>query len=625
MGGMSGMGPPPGSGDAVLIQSFHASLARQGLLIFFVALAAFLCLNVLRWAQYRRAVATGEGLPERRRMLTPEPPGRRVARIGFGLLWIFDGLLQLQSAMPANMPTSVLQPAAATSPSWVQHLVGFGVTAWTRHPVSAAAATVWIQLGIGVLLILAPRGRWSRVAGGISVGWALVVWATGEAFGGIFAPGLTALFGAPGAVFFYGVAGVLVALPERAWSQWRLGRWITGGVGAFLIGMGVLQAWPGRGFWQGGSAADPGQLASMVGQMATTHQPHALSSLLSSFESFDIAHGWGVNLFAVVALLVLGASFVSGRPAAIRPALIALVVVGLADWVLVEDLGIWGGTGTDVNSMLPLLLLAWTGTLALLRGEERVRAPAPAQVERAAAAEGSPEPAIPADARGRPWWEGIDTGYAGRLAVAAVAAFVVLVGTVPMAAASVDPNPDPLVAVSVDGAPNVTDAPAADFQLEDQFGRTVSLDSLKGSTVALTFLDPVCTTDCPLIAQEFKVADRMLGASASKVRFVAVVANPLYSSLAVVDAFDRREYLNAPNWYYLTGSTAALTTTLDDYGVQASVVPAGGMVDHSEITYVIDPRGYIRRIMGTDPGDSTADGESFSALLASEIAQVMHS
>ena len=55
--------------------------------------------------------------------------------------------------------------------------------------------------------------------------WGLVVWAFGEAFGGIFAPGLTVLFGAPGAVLIYVVAGALLALPERAWDNpRRLGR-----------------------------------------------------------------------------------------------------------------------------------------------------------------------------------------------------------------------------------------------------------------------------------------------------------------------------------------------------------------------------------------------------------------
>ncbi len=96
------------------------------------------------------------------------------------------------------MPGKVLRPAAAGSPDWVVRLVNFGAEAWTRHPTSAAASAVWIQLGIGMFLLVAPRGRWSRLAGLGSVAWGLVVWVFGEAFGAIFAPGLTVLFGAPG-------------------------------------------------------------------------------------------------------------------------------------------------------------------------------------------------------------------------------------------------------------------------------------------------------------------------------------------------------------------------------------------------------------------------------------------
>src|SRR5438067_13112786 len=100
-------------------------------------------------------------------------------------------------------------------------------------------------------MVAAPRGAMTRLAGLAGAGWALVIWVFGEAFGGIFAPGLTWLMGAPGAVFLYVAAGALVALPVRAWAGPRLGRLLLASIGVFWIGMAVLQAWPGRGFWQG--------------------------------------------------------------------------------------------------------------------------------------------------------------------------------------------------------------------------------------------------------------------------------------------------------------------------------------------------------------------------------------
>ena len=52
-------------------------------------------------------------------------------------------------------------------------------------------------------------------------------------------------------MLLYVVAGALLALPERSLGAAAIGRLILGGSGAFFLGMALLQAWPGRGFWQG--------------------------------------------------------------------------------------------------------------------------------------------------------------------------------------------------------------------------------------------------------------------------------------------------------------------------------------------------------------------------------------
>ena len=144
------------------------------------------------------------------------------------MLWIFDGILQAQPKMAVGLPSQVIEPIAASSPRWVQHVVNWAGTTWSYHPMQAGASAVWIQVGIGIWLLVAARGPLSRLAGLASVGWGLVVWVFGESFGGIFAPGLTWLFGAPGAALLYCAAGALIALPERAWRTRRLGRLITG-------------------------------------------------------------------------------------------------------------------------------------------------------------------------------------------------------------------------------------------------------------------------------------------------------------------------------------------------------------------------------------------------------------
>src|SRR5579862_1594887 len=371
---MPGMNSGIDVSDPTVVAAFKAALVHQGL----IALLIFALLG-LAWVTVRVLFpANAAGAAQAPAPVTPEPAWRQVLRIGFGLLWAFDGILQAQPKMAVGLPSQVIEPTAASSPRWVQQVVNWGGTNWSYHPMQAGAASVWIQVGIGIWLLVAARGPLSRLAGLASVGWGLVVWAFGESFGGIFAPGLTFLFGAPGAVLIYVVAGALIALPERAWSSPWLGRLTTAGLGVFLTGMAVLQAWPGRGFWQGTAHGQPGTLAGMTGAMAQTPQPGFLSAWVNAFTTFDEGHGFAVNLVVVAALAVTGAAFVSGRPRLIRPVLIGFAVLCMADWVLIEDLGILGGLGTDPNSMIPFVLLATAGYLAVARAPAAEPAAAPA-------------------------------------------------------------------------------------------------------------------------------------------------------------------------------------------------------------------------------------------------------
>ena len=196
---MSGMGGVPQNGDSLIVSAFHTELFHQLLVVLLIGAVGAIAFNVIRTVQHRSLTAQGGLTQVVAGEATPEPPARRLLRIGFGGLWILDGLLQLQSAMPLGLPSDVIEPSATGSPQWVLHVVNSGVNIWSNHPIQAASSAVWIQLGLGLWLIVAPRGRWSRLGGAASAGWGLVVWIFGEAFGGIFVPGATWLFGTPGA------------------------------------------------------------------------------------------------------------------------------------------------------------------------------------------------------------------------------------------------------------------------------------------------------------------------------------------------------------------------------------------------------------------------------------------
>jgi cytochrome oxidase Cu insertion factor (SCO1/SenC/PrrC family) len=639
---MPGMNSGLSDNNATLVAAFRAALLHQGIIVLAVfAVLALAWVSVREWIP---AVKTAVGM---RAAASAEPAGRRLLRIGFGLIWIFDGILQAQPAMAAGMPSQVMQPTAAASPAWVQHLVNWAGTGWSYHPIQAGAAAVWVQIGIGAWLIAAPPGRASRLAGLASTAWGLVVWVFGEAFGGLFAPGLSFLFGAPGAVLFYCAAGLLIAMPDRRWQSPRLGRQMLAGLGVFFLAMGVLQAWPGRGFWQGRLHAQLGTLASMVQSMATTPQPNFLAGWLTAFQSFAAANGFAVNLFVVIALALVGAGLLTGRPRLVRPALALAAVLCLATWVLVQDLGFLGGVGTDPNSMIPILLVAAGGYVALehpaiasaaetaqpIETAQPLETAQPAPPAEPARPEPADVPARPSPARLR--LQRLSLAKASRAfgkvsaqtVVATWAAAVVLIGVGPMALAEASSTADPIIAQAIDGSAAPLDYPAPAFTLTDQAGRQVSLASLHGKTILLTFLDPVCTSDCPLIAQEFRQADHLLAADSARVELIAIVANPIYYSVAYTRAFDSQEGLaGLPNWLYLTGSLPQLQRVWKDYAIAAQILPAGGMIAHSDVAYVIGANGHTRMELDFDPGPGTSSSvSSFAVELRNAAQTVMRS
>jgi hypothetical protein len=105
--------------DPTVVAAFRAALLYQGLII----LAVFAVLSIA-WVAVRRPQAGGAA-GGRGRAAVAEPAGRQVLRIGFGLLWLLDGVLQAQPRMAAGLPSQVIEPTASSSPAWVQHLVNW--------------------------------------------------------------------------------------------------------------------------------------------------------------------------------------------------------------------------------------------------------------------------------------------------------------------------------------------------------------------------------------------------------------------------------------------------------------------------------------------------------------------
>jgi len=197
---------------------------------------------------------------------------------------------------------------------------------------------------------------------------------------------------------------------------------------------------------------------------------------------------------------------------------------------------------------------------------------------------------------------------AGFAVVALMVGGVTLVRSVGANASSIDPATSSAIALSsrIDGS-----APAHEFTLVDQHGHAVSLRSLRGHPVVLTFLDPHCTDICPITSAEFVQADRLLGSAMNRVTFVGINVNPYAISSADVLAYTRAHQLEGlSNFRFLTGSTTQLANVWKDYGVFVQAPSPSADVVHTSVTYFIDRSGVVRYVAMPNV-EHRADGTSY--------------
>ena len=302
---MPGMNSGLNVSDPAVVAAFKAALVHQGL----IALLIFALLG-LAWVTVRTWTPAAAGRPGQRPARAarrwPSPPGGGCCASASACCGSSTGSCRPSRRWRSGSRRRSSSRSRPARRGGCSSVVNWAGTTWSYHPMQAGASAVWIQVGIGIWLLVAARGPLSRLAGLASVGWGLVVWVFGESFGGIFAPGLTWLFGAPGAVLIYcrgrradraaraGLAhpaagpadhGRARAVPDRAWRCCRPGR--AAGSGRARV------ARPAR---------HPGRDDPVDGRHVRSRASCPPGS--TRFTTFDEAHGFAVNLVAVAALAV---------------------------------------------------------------------------------------------------------------------------------------------------------------------------------------------------------------------------------------------------------------------------------------------------------------------------------
>ena len=513
-----------------------------------------------------------------------EPRNRSYLRWGFGALWLFAGILQFQPSMPLGLANDVVAPAAQGTPQWLHALMYAGIGVWNAHPVALAVATAWLQVGLGILLIVS-NGALGRLAGGLSAAWAALIWLAGNGAGGIFSSTSSFLFGWPGATFFYVVAGVWLSLDYERFGR-SFSRLTTRGLSAVLLLGAIVQALPNREFWHGGNS---NALTAMSSYMVKTPQPHWVEWLVTKAGLAAGTMGGGFNLIIILWMLVTAAGMWESTTRMWRWPVRSLVIGALVLWVVAEDLSIFGGLATDVNSLLPLAWLAWCAT--------------PGR-------ESSPlDRRMPKEMR----------SSSGAVAASFAVAMVVMAMSSGLWS-TVTSTENTFYLAQNGPASSVTTA-AAPFTLTDQHGATYHLGQHPGHYTLLAFLDPVCWTDCPLIANQMKTVRAELSANAP-LDMVAIAANPKHESFADVRHFiDVRGLSSVKDFYYLTSpDVTQMRKIWASYGIGVETVKNSKMSLHSDILFIIDPSGHFKWIVPDDPLSNWAGQRS----AVTELLALLH-
>ena len=284
---------------------------------------------------------------------------RKALQRVLGVLWLIDGLLQLQPLMfTGNMINGIMRPMLQGQPGVIGASLQYIVTQTTQHlaAVNWLIAVVQILLGLGFLLLPARQIKPVVI---VSIIWAFIVWYGGEGLSMLLTGTASVLTGAPGAVLLYPLLGLVIYPRQPADAPQKIGnegllsrhslRWILAG---FWIFAALLQLQPN--WWQ------PGQISQAIGAMVGQGGLNAwlVDPVLQRIANITVGSEIPLNVILIVVFLGLGIALAVVKEKHRRPLLIVSIVLSLILWYIAEGFGmILTGMATDFNSGLLLVVM----------------------------------------------------------------------------------------------------------------------------------------------------------------------------------------------------------------------------------------------------------------------------
>lgn len=297
--------------------------------------------------------------PARREPASPRLPLRAV-QIVLGLIWLADGLLQLQ---PHMFTTAFLRDdigSMAQGQPWIiyQTIVEAVRITMPAHAFwNVCFALVQIAIGLGLIV----SRRTVRLALILSFAWSLVVWWIGEGLGMLAMNQASPLTGAPGPVSLYALIGILVwpraGAPDSALVPVWARRLVWALLWLLLAGLMLLPF---------NSAPDATRYSFAAAAAFLGSGP--LAALDTALAGLTAGHGLAISVVSAVLMAAVGLGVPFGGHRIRIWALAVGAAIAVFVFLTTQFLGgLLSGSATDPGSG-PLLVL-----LAALLWERRPR------------------------------------------------------------------------------------------------------------------------------------------------------------------------------------------------------------------------------------------------------------
>jgi hypothetical protein len=283
-----------------------------------------------------------------------KPDARRTLQLVLATVWLFDGLLQMQSVFFTKaFGDQMIAPMSAGNPKVLARPIHWSGLTIGHHAVVTNALFAFLQVALGLGIAWRPTLKPALVA---SMAWSLGVWWIGEGLGGVLNGTANPVNGAPGAVIIYGLLAVLLWPGDRPGTTPSF-------VAARAVGAPVakglwLVLWGSLAYFalDGANRSSTGLHDLILGQ--TAGEPGWIVWVDRHSASAVNQHGLAAMVIVAV-LLALVAVGVFLPPPAANATLVLAIVVSLWFWVVGQDFGVLFTNGaTDVNTGPVLILLA---------------------------------------------------------------------------------------------------------------------------------------------------------------------------------------------------------------------------------------------------------------------------